>query len=221
MELDGERVLLEGPRQGKAAAPDSVVEAAHVPADGHGLFHLQLHEPLDEEDAFLAMAVGEHVLHAVAGDFLPLARRLVLHVAGAFFVEVGLAQVVEQCADGEGLLAVLVRREEGAVEHAVDVQAVRTQPALAGPVEAGGRRRGEEVRLAVHPVQQLLAAGPGDVGAEYLQKFLAVRHLTAPYPRGCPSGWPARRGSGRCPCPCGCRPGTSRGCRTWVRLRSS
>ena len=35
--------------------------------------------------------------HAVAGDFLPLARRLVLHVAGAFFVEVGLAQVVEQC----------------------------------------------------------------------------------------------------------------------------
>ena len=77
VELDGERVLLEGPRQGKAAAPDGVVEAAHVPADGHGFFHLQLHEPLDEEDAFLAMAVREHVLHAVAGDFLPLARRFV------------------------------------------------------------------------------------------------------------------------------------------------
>ena len=28
VELDGERVLLEGPRQGKAAAPDGVVEAA-------------------------------------------------------------------------------------------------------------------------------------------------------------------------------------------------
>ena len=47
----------KAPDTGKAAAPDGVVEAAHVPADGHGFFHLQLHEPLDEKDAFLAMAV--------------------------------------------------------------------------------------------------------------------------------------------------------------------
>lgn len=36
MQLDGQRVLLESPRHGKAAAPDGVVEAAHMPADGHG-----------------------------------------------------------------------------------------------------------------------------------------------------------------------------------------
>ena len=44
VQLDGKGILVVGFRDGKAAAPGRIVKAAHVPADGHGLFHLQLHE---------------------------------------------------------------------------------------------------------------------------------------------------------------------------------
>ena len=157
-----------------------------MPADGHGLLDLELHEPLDEKDALFAVAVGEHVLHAVGGHLLPLAGLVVLHVAGAFFVEVGLAQVVEQGNDGVSLLRVGVRLEKAAPQHPVDIEAVGAQPPVIGPMKAGGGRCGEEIRLGVQPVQQLFTAGAGDVPVENVQKLLALRHLTAPYPRGCP-----------------------------------
>ena len=185
MQFDGQRIFVVGFRDGEAAALGRVVKAAHVPADGHGLLDLQLHEPLDEEDALLAVAVGKQVLDAVEGDFLPLAGGVVLHVAGADLVVVGLAQVVQECANGKGLLAVALG-EKGVVQRMVDVEAVHAQPALAGPVEAGGSRCGEEIRLLDQPFQQLLAAGAGDVLVPEGQKLFAVAHLTAPDRPGCP-----------------------------------
>ena len=80
VQFDGQRVLVIGFRNGKAAALGCVVKAAHVPADRHGLLDLQLHEPLDEEDALLAVAVGEQVLYAVGGHFFPLAGDVVLPI---------------------------------------------------------------------------------------------------------------------------------------------
>ena len=185
MELDGQRVLIVGLRDGKAAAPGRVVKAAHVPADGHRFLHFQFHEPLNEENALLAVAVGEQILHAVGGHFFPLAGHVIFHVAGAALVVVGLAQVVQQGADGKALLAVALG-EERVMEGVIDVEAVHTQPALTGPVEPGGGRSREEIGLVVQPVQQLLAAGAGDMLLEDLQKLLAVAHLTAPYRPGCP-----------------------------------
>ena len=66
-------------------------KAAHVPADGHRFLDLQLHKPLDQEHALLAVTIGEQILHAVAGHLFPLAGGIVLHIAGALFVVVGLA----------------------------------------------------------------------------------------------------------------------------------
>ena len=131
------------------------------------------------------MAVGEQVLYAVGGHFFPLAGDVVLHVAGAGLVVVGLAQVVQQGTDGEGLLAVAFG-EEGVVQRMVNVQAVHTQAPFTRAVEAGGRRGGEEIRLLVQPVQQLFAAGAGDVLVPDGKKLFAVSHLTAPDRRGCP-----------------------------------
>ena len=132
-------VLVVGFRDGKAAAPGRIVKAAHVPADGNGLLDPQLHEPLDEEYALFAVAVGEQVFHAVAGHLFPLAGGFVFHVAGAGLVVVGLAQIVQQCTDGKGLLAVALGKK-GVVQRVIDVQAVHTQPALTRTVEPGGGR---------------------------------------------------------------------------------
>ena len=161
MQLDGKGILVVGFRDGKAPALGGVVEAAHVPADGHSLLHLELHEPLNEEDAFLAVAVGEQIFYAVAGHFFPLAGHFVFYIAGAGLIIVGLAQVVQQCADGKGLLTVTLGKK-GVVQGVIDVQAVHTQPALAGTVEPGRCRCGEEIRFVLQPIQQLFAAGAGD-----------------------------------------------------------
>ena len=122
----------------------------------------------------------------------------------------------------KGLFDVLVRREEGAVEHAVDVQAVRTQPAIAFPMEAGGRRRGEkEVRLAVHPVSSFSLPGRvmwvRNISRNSSRSVILQLHIL----EDALQDGQLVVAQGDAPCPCGCRPGTSRGCRTWVRLRSS
>ena len=115
VQLDGKGILVVGFRDGKAAAPGRIVKAAHVPADGNGFLDVQLHEPLDEEHALFAVAVGEQILHAVAGHLFPLAGGIVLYIAGALFVVVGLAQIVQQSTDGIALLT-LALGEKAVVE---------------------------------------------------------------------------------------------------------
>ena len=185
MELDGKRVFVVGLRDGKAAALGRIVKAAHVPADGYRFLDLQLHKPLDQEHALFAVAIGEQILHAVAGHLFPLAGGIVLYIAGALFVVVGLAQIVQQSTDGIALLT-LALGEKAVVEGMVDVQAVHAQPAVTGPMEPGRGRSREEIRLVVQPVQQLFAARAGDILMPDLQKLLTVVHLTAPDLPECP-----------------------------------
>ena len=131
------------------------------------------------------MAIGEQILHAVAGHLFPLAGGIVLYIAGALFVVVGLAQIVQQSTDSIALLT-LALGEERVMEGVIDVEAVHTQPALTGPVEPGGGRSREEIGLVVQPVQQLFAARAGDMLVPDLQKLLTVVHLTAPDLPECP-----------------------------------
>ena len=186
VQLDGQGVAVVGFRDGKAAPAGRVVKAAHVPADGHRLLGLEPHEALDQEHALFPVAVGELVLHRVVGHLFPLAGGVVFDVAGGDFVVVGLAQVVEQRADGKALLAVPLL-EKVVVEGVVDVQAVHAQAPLAGAVEPGGGRAGEKVGLVVQPVQQPVGPRPGDMLAEDGQKLFPLGHLRPP-------GRPARRG---------------------------
>ena len=126
-----------------------------------------------------------NVYHALHDSFFTEGESEESYAICAQLVVVGLAQIVQQCTDGKALLVVALSKK-GVVQRMVDVEAVHAQPALAGPVEAGGSRCGEEIRLLVQPFQQLLAAGAGDVLVPEGQKLFAVAHLTAPDRPGCP-----------------------------------
>ena len=89
--------------------------------------------------------------------------------------------------NGDGLAAVVQAVEllhplplEVVHQTVVDVQAVLTQPALVGPVVAGGGGSGEEIALVLQIVQQLVGPLPGDVGLENLDKFLFAGHIQSP-----------------------------------------
>ena len=145
-----------------------------MPADRHGLLPAELHEAGDDVDRFLTVAVGELVVHDIERVLLPLAL-FVLTVPHFHTIEVGLADVVQEAADGDGLLLLgievicfsLHTAHDTLVDiHGpqpfIDVDAVLHQPARAGQVEAGAGRGREEV-CGLQPLQELLGTGPGDI----------------------------------------------------------
>src|SRR5699024_7276718 len=105
-------------------------------------------------------------------DLFPLAGGVVFHVAGADLVEVRLAHVVQQRADGEGL-PVVPLGEKVLHHRVVHVDAVHHQPLFAGAVELGGCRRPEKVG-AFQPFQQPVGAGAGDGLGEQVHKLLMI-----------------------------------------------
>ena len=178
-------------------AARGIVKAAHVPADGNSLGGFQPHKMLDEVDTLLAVAVGQLIRHLVKRDLLPLAGGVVFDIAGADLIEVCLAQVVQQAADGItlGVLALGVEVLHHCVVH---VDAVHDQAALARAVEPGGGRRGEKVG-GFQPVQQPVRTGAGDVFVVDLHKFSVVvlhTNLTVPCRPECPSAFSAHPRSG-------------------------
>ena len=116
------------------------------------------------------MAVGEGVLHGVVGDLFPLAGLAVFLVAVGDGVELGLAHVVEEGAEGEALLAV-VRVEVAFAQDAVDVDAVLGEAALVGQVVAGAGGGGEEVG-AGEPGEELVRAFSFYVGIVGFHKLI-------------------------------------------------
>ena len=104
------------------------------------------------------MSIRKGILYRVEGPFLPLAGLVVFHVAGGGSVELGLAHIVEQPAQGKALLAVALLKIL-LPQHMVYVQAVQRQPAGAGTVKFCAGRGGEKV-CAHQPVQKPLRALP-------------------------------------------------------------
>ena len=114
------------------------------------------------------MAVGELVVDHIERVLLPLAL-LILPVPHLHSVEVGLADVVQQAADGDGLLLAVRQLDERLVfpvlplgnkqimEAVINVDAVLHQPARMGQVEAGTGRGLEEVR-GLQPSQELICS---------------------------------------------------------------
>ena len=134
-----------------------VAELAHVPADRHRLVELETHLALDQKDGLLAVTVGELILDGIVGHLLPLTGLFVFDVAGADLVELRLAQVVQQAADGKALdivrLLVKMLLHHG-VEHA---DRVRDQSALTGAVVARACRCCEKIGPQ-QPIKQLFGA---------------------------------------------------------------
>ena len=137
MQLDGDGVFIVGHAYGKIPAPCSVIKATHVPADRRGFGRLQSHKALDEEHAFFTVAVRESVLDGVVGHLFPLAGFFILHIAGAYFVELCLAHIMQQGAQRKAFGAIGFGVKVLFHHHLVDINAVLHQAAGAGAVIAG------------------------------------------------------------------------------------
>ena len=175
MQLDGDGVFIVGHAYGKIPAPCSVIKATHVPADRRGFGRLQSHKALDEEHAFFTVAVGESVLDGVVGHLFPLAGFFILHIAGAYFVELCLAHIMQQGAQRKAFGAIGFGVKVLFHHHLVDINAVLHQAAGAGAVIAGAGRRGEKIG-GLQPFQQAVGALPVDIGLIIFDEFLLVIH---------------------------------------------
>ena len=132
---------------------------SHVAVDGGSFIRLQLHKLLHQEDGLGAMpAEAVFFLDGIAGHFLPLSIDLLIpHI---LFVEIDLAEVVEQGGDGNAFLGQLQPIARNAFQcHLVHIQGMLAQAAVKGTVKAGAGRGGEEVRLC-QPGQKILQSFP-------------------------------------------------------------
>lgn len=116
---------------------------------------------LNQIDTFFPVAVGQLVGYLIKGDLLPLAGHIVFDIAGAYFIKVCLAQVMQQAADGVALGAFPLG-EKMLHHRIVHIDAVHDKAALTGTVEPGRGRRGEKIR-GFQPAQQAVSAGAGDI----------------------------------------------------------
>ena len=91
MQFHREGIYSIGLADRKAAAPDCVVKAAHMPPDGHCLDRLEPDKPLDQIDALLPVAIGKRIGDRVARHPLPPRGLLVLDVPKTGLIEVCLA----------------------------------------------------------------------------------------------------------------------------------
>lgn len=144
-----------------ARVPDGIAAGggSHVAVDSGGLIRLQLHKLLHQEDGLGAVPTeAVFFFDGIAGHFLPLPIDLLIqHI---LFIEIDLAEVVEQGRDGNAFLGQLQPIARNALLlHLINIQRMLAQAAVIGTVKAGTGRGGEEVRLC-QPGQKILQSFP-------------------------------------------------------------
>ena len=174
MQADGQGEQIIGVIDGVAAALYRLVVTAHMPADGNRFLAGQADKPFDEEHALFSVAVRELVLDGKIRPLLPGA--VYLHVAHFLFVKPGLAQVVEQAADGDAFLGNLhALGFYQLIQPVVNMQAVEAQPAVLRQMIPGGSRRGEKVPL-FQPTEQLIGPFAGDSLLKNIAEIFFTAH---------------------------------------------
>ena len=119
------------------------------------------------------MPVWEGVLHLIEGLFLPNAGLLVFYIPCGNLVKLGLAQVVEQSADGEAFWVVLFRVKVLFHQRLVNHHTVEDKPLRKRTMELGAGGGGEKVGF-LHPAEQSVRPLAGDVFLINTDKLLFV-----------------------------------------------
>ena len=93
---------------------------------------------------FSPVAVGQLVGYLIKGDLLPLAGHIVFDIAGAYLIEVCLAQVMQQAADGVALGAFPLGEKKCCIIALYTLMLCMTRPHSQAPWNRVRGRRGEK-----------------------------------------------------------------------------
>ena len=153
---------------------------AHMPADRHGLLAVQMHEELDHQHGFFAVAIGQAVVDLIERHLLPDTLRI-FRVAVVYSIEIHLAEIVEQRTDSDCLLGIFREIVDAAdavtlqigLEIMIDIQRMLQQAAGIGAVIARACGGCEEIILIREQIgPQTVGTGTLDMGIPDIQKFL-------------------------------------------------
>ena len=126
------------------------------------------------------MSEWELILHSVVGALLPLTA-LVFHVAGAYGIEIRLANIVEQPANSNGFIGIFAGAVfvAAALENFIYIKAVQRKPAFEGAVVFRRSRSNKEIR-GNKPLQKSFSSRSFYIVLKNLNKFLFNSHCHPP-----------------------------------------